>query len=180
MAAKVSPSESKEEIPRDLPSRLTTKQEGRNNNFQDIACRRRSVPPRILDPQEHMEPFGTSKSLNKTDRREQKNRETQWQEHRPQIWLVDKTEEKLSILRGRDSERKLTGSLGASYRKNWTPITERVTPKNGAESSFFFQNTKVFVIHMGKQNKPNRQNPAAPEGGCKLTGWGSTSPTNSE
>ena len=93
MAAKVSPSESKEEIPRDLPSRLTTKQEGRNNNFQDIACRRRSVPPRILDPQEHMEPFGTSKSLNKTDRREQKNRETQWQEHRPQIWLVDKTEE---------------------------------------------------------------------------------------
>ena len=137
MDTKVSPSKSKEEILRDFPSQWIANQKVRKNTFQDIACRRGSVPPRTLDPQEQMEPFGTSKSLNKFDRRERRKIETQWQEQRPQRWLVDQVEEKLSILRRRDSERKFTSSLGASYGKHRTQKIERVTLKNGAESSSF-------------------------------------------
>ena len=44
---------------------------------------------------------------------------------------------KLSNLRGRDSEIKLSGNFGASSGKHWTSKIERRTLKNGAESSIF-------------------------------------------
>ena len=65
-ATKVSPSDSREYIPRDLLNLLTTRQEGRYKTSQDNARRHGAFPPRILDPRETREKFWEKQETEET------------------------------------------------------------------------------------------------------------------
>ena len=54
----------------------------------------------------------------------------------------------------------------------WTKKTEKGNPQEWIGVLIFCLKTKVFGIQLVKQNKPNGQMTAAPEGGCKHYGVG--------
>ena len=68
--------------------------------YQGIACRCRAVPPRILEPQENRDTFGTSKIPKKTARQERRKTSTWRKYQKPPRRLVDQEEENIIITHG--------------------------------------------------------------------------------
>ena len=64
----------------------------------------------------------------------------------------------------------MADNFGSSSGKRRTKPSEIGTLKCGVDSLSFDRKSKLFVIHPVKENKPNGQKLAAPDGGCKITG----------
>ena len=159
----------------------TTKTEEKVKNYQDVASRSESFLPKILEP---LCQKGTTEQTLRPSREEWSHRSAaKWSDiwsNKPAIRDYTPEEirrEKKSILRGK-YDRNCSDDFGASSGKRRTKMIEKVTLKNGAESSSFSRKSKVFGTHILTQDRINGQIPAMPEGSCKYMGGESASPTN--